>query len=124
MTARQQAELDFYLRDYRKDLPARDSRDYGTSWLWLNQNKRFDAFNYRDSLFQITVNPILGMDFWANKNGSFYHWWNGVEAYSTIGKFAIWASLRDNHESSELTARDFQNQRIGASNIKIFEGGI
>jgi len=71
----------------------------------------------------MTVNPILGSDVWVNENGSFYHWWNGVEARSSIGKIGVWASLRDNHESTELTARDFQNDRIGASNIKGFAGG-
>jgi len=124
LNSRQQAELDFYLRDYMKELPVSDAADYGSSWLWMSKgDKRFDVFYYRDSLFQMTVNPILGTDIWANTNGSFYHWWNGVEATSTIGKFAIWASLRDNHESTELTARDFQNQRIGASNIKVFSDG-
>jgi len=123
LSTRQQAELDFYLKDYMKDLPPQDSTAFGTKWLWLDHSKRFDAFYYRDSLFQITVNPILGIDFWANQNGSFYHWWNGVETSATIGKLAIWASIRDNHESTELTARDFQNQRIGGSNIKIYEGG-
>lgn len=123
LNARQQAELDFYIKDYIKEFPVEDSSGLGTSWLWLNPEKRFDAFHYRDSLFQITVNPILGMDFWANQNGSFYHWWNGLEASSTIGRFAIWASLRDNHESTELTSRDFQNQRIGASNLKYYSEG-
>ena len=125
LTGRQLEELDFYLRDYIKELPVADSKAYGSSWLWLNKkgNKRFDVFHYRDSLFQITANPIMGSDVWVNSNGSFYHWWNGIEASSTIGKFGIWASLRDNHESTELTARDFQNQRIGASNIKIFSEG-
>ena len=124
LTGRQQAELDFYLRDYMKELPVSDAASFGTSWFWLNNNnKRFDVFHYRDSLFQMTVNPILGSDIRSNQNGSFYHWWNGVEATSTIGKFAIWASIRDNHESTELTARDFQNQRIGASNIKYFSDG-
>lgn len=123
LTRRQQKELDFYLRDYMKELPVSDSMAYGSSWLWQNSQKRFDVFHYRDSLFQITVNPILGSDAWVNGNGSFSHWWNGLEASSTIGKFGIWASIRDNHESTELTARDFQNQRIGASNIKVFSGG-
>jgi len=124
LNKRQLAELDFYLRDYRKDLPPGEPAAFGTSWLWLgDQHKRLDVFHYRDSLFQMTVNPILGGDFRVNQNGSFYHWWNGVEASSTIGRFALWASLRDNHESTELTARDFQNQRIGASNIKRFAGG-
>ncbi len=93
LNARQQAELDFYLRDYMKDLPPGEAGTFGTSWLWLGgKNKRFDVFYYRDSLFQMTVNPILGSDLWVNQNGSFYHWWNGVEASSTIGRFAIWAS--------------------------------
>ena len=85
LNGRQQDELDFYLRDYMKELPVRDTSAFGTSWLWLNDyNKRLDLFYYRDSLFQMTINPILGMDFWANQNGSFSHWWNGVEASSTI----------------------------------------
>jgi len=125
LNSRQQKELDFYLKDYWKDITVTDTTINGGNWLWLNtpEGKRFDVFHYRDSLFQITVNPIIGSDLWVNENGSFYHWWNGLEASSTIGNFAIWASLRDNHESTELTARDFQNQRIGASNIKIFSGG-
>jgi len=124
LNRRQQAELDFYLRDYMKELPVKDTTAFGASWLGLKDDEsRFDAFHYRDSLFQITVNPILGADFWSNQNGGFSHWWNGVEAGSTIGKFALWASVRDNHESTELTARDFQNQRIGASNIKPYSGG-
>ncbi len=124
MTRRQQSELDFYLRDYMKELPLTDVSEYGSSWIWLGESdRRFDVFHYRDSLFQMTVNPILGSDVWSNQNGSFYHWWNGVEATSGIGRFGLWASLRDNHESTELTARDFQNQRIGASNIKHFSDG-
>jgi hypothetical protein len=124
MTRRQQAELDFYLGDYRKDLPVSDVSEYGSSWMGMGtSDRRFDVFYYRDSLFRMTVNPILGSDFWSNENGNFYHWWNGVEASSTIGKFGIWASLRDNHESTELTARDFLNDRIGASNIKGYGDG-
>jgi hypothetical protein len=130
MTRRQQEELDFYLRDYMKEGPVEGQADNGspvraTSWLWQKNNgdKRFDLFYYRDSLFRITVNPIVGADVWANSNGAFYHWWNGVEAWSTVGRFGFWASLRDNHESVELTARDFQNRRIGGANIKVFENG-
>ncbi len=123
MTGRQQAELEFYLDDYARELTPPDSS--GSSWLWQKRqgNGRFDVFYYSDSLFKMTVNPILGSDVWVNENGSFSHWWNGIEARSTIGNFALWASLRDNHESTELTARDFQNQRIGGANIKVYSGG-
>jgi len=118
LTTRQKKEAEFYLKDYGKELAAFGGP--ATSWLWQKKhgNKRFDVFYYSDSLFRITVNPILGGDMWVNGNGSFYHWWNGVEVWSTVGKFGFWASLRDNHESTELTARDFQNRRIGAANIK------
>jgi len=125
LSGRQLGELDFYLRDYARDLPDAHSGGPATSWLWQKKhpNKRFDVFYYSDSLFRISVNPIIGSDLWINSNGSFYHWWNGVETWSTIGKFGIWASLRDNHESTELTERDFQNRRIGASNLKYFSEG-
>lgn len=125
LTSRQQAELDFYMRDYGKEAAGPYPQTPATSWLWQKNhgNKRFDVFHYSDSLFQITVNPILGSDVWANSNGSFYHWWNGVEAWSYAGRFGFWASLRDNHESVELTARDFQNQRTGAANIKQMSNG-
>ncbi len=123
MSPRQQAELDFYLKDYMKELPR--ERIPTVSWFWKNKHegKRFDIFYYSDSLFRLTVNPILGSDVWVNSNGAFYHWWNGVEAHATVGRFGFWATLRDNHESVELTARDFQNQRIGGANIKVFDGG-
>lgn len=123
MTKRQEAELDFYLREYARELSPPDSA--GSSWLWQKKqgNKRFDVFYYSDSLFRMTVNPIIGSDVWVNENGSFSHWWNGIETRASIGKFGLWASLRDNHESTQLTAPDFQNDRIGAANIKTYSGG-
>lgn len=129
LTRRQQSELDFYLKDYGKETDRGQETDLrqepAVSWLWQKNhgNKRFDAFYYSDSIFRVTVNPIVGGDLWVNGDGSFYHWWNGVEAWSAVGNFSFWGSLRDNHESVELTARDFQNQRTGASNLKIFSGG-
>ncbi|MEN8157890.1 MAG: hypothetical protein ABFS10_13145 [Bacteroidota bacterium] len=122
LNGRQLAELDFYLMDYAKEGAgdASWSDRPAANWLWQSKykNKRADLFYYRDTLFQITVNPIVGSDVWVNQNGSFSHWWNGVEAWAYAGGFGLWASLRDNHESTELTARDFQNRRIGAANIK------
>ena len=122
MTPRQRAELDFYLKDFLKELPR--ERVPAVSWFWKkrHEGKRFDIFYYSDSLFRLTVNPIVGADVWVNANGGFYHWWNGVEARATIGGFGFWASLRDNHESVELTARDFQNSRVGGANIKVHDG--
>lgn len=118
LTKRQIKELQFYLRDF-------GANGEGTTWAWINKplNQRLHFFNSRDSLFRITVNPILGGNLWSNDNGSFNHWWNGVETYASYGNFSLFASLRDNHESTELTNRDYMNQNIGASNIKQFAGG-
>jgi len=124
LNGRQQNELDFYLRDYGRELGAPESS--GADWLWQKKHgdKRFDVFSYRDSLFSLVVNPIMGTDVWANENSSFYHWWNGVEVHARAGGLGVWASLRDNHESTELTARDFQNERIGGANIKRLSSGM
>lgn len=123
LNRRQQAELDFYLRDFGRETGYPSSE--GADWLWQKKHgdKRFDVFYYRDSLFSMTVNPVLGTDVWVNGNGSFYHWWNGVEVHSRVGRLGVWASLRDNHESEVLTSRDFQNQRTGAANIKFTSAG-
>jgi len=122
LTQRQRAEIDFYLLDYGKEVidPNVSATPASTSFLWINkpENRRFDMFFYRDSAFQITVNPILGGDAWVNENGFASHWWNGAETHASYKNFGLYASLRDNHESSALTNRDFMNQRIGASNIK------
>jgi len=117
MSSRQQKELEFYLRDYMKEAHAEALAKANWFWQKKYENKRFDFFYYKDSLFQITVNPILGFDYRINENGGFYHWWNGVEAQATAGKFGIWASWRDNHESEELTRPDFQNRRLGAGRL-------
>jgi len=127
LTTRQQSELDFYLRDYGKELSsifniqsAILNLQPGTYWLWNKKgsNKRFDVFYYRDSAFQITVNPVIGSDMWVNENGSFYHWWNGLEATASYNGWSFYASLRDNHESTALVNRDFMNDKIGGANFK------
>ena len=121
LTSRQQNTLDFYLMDYCKELSLTHCNQQstpnlqpGTYWLWNKKgsNKRFDVFYYRDSSFQITVNPILGSDVWVNENGSFYHWWNGAEAVASYKNWSFYGSLRDNNESTALVNRDCMNDRI------------
>ncbi len=118
LTRRQLKELQFYLRDF-------GAEEQGTAWAWINKtpNQRLHFFKSRDSLFQITVNPILGGNLWSNDSGSFNHWWNGIETHASYGNFSLFASVRDNHESTPITNRDYMNQRIGFSNVKGFAGG-
>ncbi len=119
LNGRQQDMLDFYIRDYCKEYE-NPNLQAGTYWLWdkKSSNKRFDVFYYRDSSFQLTINPVLGSDLWVNDNGSFYHSWNGLEASASYKNWGFWASLRDNHESTQLVNRDFMNDNIGGANFK------
>jgi hypothetical protein len=119
LNQRQRNDLDFFLRDFNKEIKPDK-----------NFNKRFDLFYYKDSLFTFSVNPILGVQYWTNENGSATHWWNGAEAFSYLGKhFGFYASLRDNHDREFLSDPDYLNQRMGApykgnGDFSEFRGGI
>ncbi len=113
LNPRQLEDVEFYLKDFSKEL--RPDKDF---------NKRLDLFYYKDSLFTFNVNPVLGLSYYTNDSGSFYHRWNGAEAYSYIGKnLGFYFSLRDNHESKRLSDPKYLNQ-FDASNYKVdTEGG-
>lgn len=107
LNSRQQKELDFYLRDFNKELIP-DKKF----------NKRYDLFYYKDSLFTLSVNPILGLNYYSNDSGGFYHRWNGAELFSYVGKnFGFYASLRDNRETRRLSDPMYLN-RFQASSYK------
>ncbi|OFX26386.1 MAG: hypothetical protein A2041_07335 [Bacteroidetes bacterium GWA2_31_9b] len=113
LNSRQQAELDFYFKDFNKELK-KDKKF----------NKRLDLYTYKDSLFTFSVNPILGIEYFMNDSGSFYHRWNGAEVFAYIGNnWGFYASLRDNHESMILEKEDFLTQRTGANYKYTNEGG-
>ncbi len=123
----QQQELKFYLKDYNKELPGFEDKDYlGKNLISRSKsllNKRTDLFYYKDSLFTLTVNPILGIDYYDNEKGSNYHRWNGAEAYGNIGKhWGVYSSLRDNHESELFDLPTYLNQQTGGS-IKLDDKG-
>lgn len=105
LNSRQQKDLDFYLKDFHKELKPDK-----------NFKKRLDLFYYKDSLFTFSLNPILGLQYWSNDNGSVYHRWNGAEAFAYIGKHVgIYASLRDNHENEKISEFNQVTQRFGAN---------
>lgn len=117
LNKRQQSELDFYLKDFNKELALIYSRKNKSF------DKRFDVLFYKDSLFTFSVNAILGAEYFMNDSGNFYHRWNGAEANAYIGRhWGFYASLRDNHESELLNNEEFLTQRIGA-NYKANDGG-
>jgi hypothetical protein len=112
LTYRQKKELGFYLTDFNKEI-------------YPNKNfpRRLDLFYYRDSSFSFTINPIFGGNVWVNKNGTEYHWWNGLEATSTLGKWGFFASLRDNHLSSQIYNPTYLDQQPPGAAFKVASDG-
>lgn len=102
LNRRQKKELDFYLMDYGKEVKE------GKDW-----NRRKDLFYYKDSLFSLTINPILGGEIFTNPSGSATYWRNGAELRGYIGNWGFYASLRDNHENPLLGKAEYLTQREG-----------
>jgi len=75
--------------------------------------KRLDLFYYKDSLFSLTVNPILGGEVFSNSAGEATYSRNGAEARAYVGKLGFYASLRDNHEKPFLGLPQYLTQREG-----------
>jgi hypothetical protein len=110
LNPRQQKELEFYLLDFEKEVYN------GTTAQWHNGakgKKRIDLFYYRDSLFSLTINPILGGEVFNNSAGKATYWRNGLEARGYIQKWGFYASLRDNHEKPLLGKPEYLTQREG-----------
>jgi hypothetical protein len=102
LNPRQQKELDFYLMDFGKELNA------GKDW-----KRRKDLFYYKDDLFSLTLNPILGGELFTNSSGKATYWRNGAEVRGYIQKWGFYASLRDNHEKPLLGRPEYLTQREG-----------
>ena len=122
LNKRQKKELEFYLKDFNKELNGFEATDFlGKNIIFKNKNKlnkRIDLFYYKDSLTTITVNPVMGISYFSNENGTNYHRWNGLEASAYIGKnWGFYASLRDNYESELFAKNTYLTQQQGG-NIK------
>jgi hypothetical protein len=102
LNPRQQKELDFYLLDFGKELNA------GKDW-----KRRKDLFYYKDELFSLTVNPILGGELFTNSSGKATYLRNGAEARGYIQNWGFYASLRDNHERPLLGKAEYLTKREG-----------
>ena len=114
LNPRQQKELGFYLLDFGKELA--DEGHNGSMAQWLKgkaNDKRLDLFYYQDSLFSLTVNPIIGGEVFSNSSGQAIYARNGVEARGYIKRWGFYASLRDNHEKPLLGLPEYLTRRPG-----------
>ncbi len=113
LNKRQQGELDFYLKDFGKELNAT-----------RNFKRRFDAMYYKDSLFTATLNPIGGGISFYNDSAFAYRRWVGAEGWGYIGSnFGLYASLRDNAENIRMSSPFFLTQMQGGGYKPSGKGG-
>ena len=154
LNSRQKKELDFYLRDFGKELEKQryDGATVQTTFAkasvvkghngttvqgsggskveWFNgKTKRLDMFYYQDSVFSLTVNPILGGVIFTNSSGKATYIRNGVEARGYIKNWGFYASLRDNHENPLLGLPKYLTQRVdghikGSTDWSEMQGGV
>jgi hypothetical protein len=119
LNIRQRKELEFYMLDFGKELERGDREKGGRGEEGKGRRgeeekgRRLDLFYYRDSLFSLTVNPILGGEVFRNSSGNATYWRNGIEARGYVGKWGFYASLRDNHEKPLLGKPEYLTQREG-----------
>ena len=81
------------------------------------------AFQYKGSLFTLSLRPIGGFKYMVNENGSMYHRYWGASAFIYFGKyFGGYASLRDNYATELLSQPVYFTQATGGV-YKLNQGG-
>ncbi|NOU48430.1 MAG: hypothetical protein HOO86_15410 [Bacteroidales bacterium] len=69
---------------------------------------------YKDSVFSMALQPILGASFSSNANGSLSHTWGGAALFGYIGKnLGFYTNVRDNNESRLMIAPDYLQRQQG-----------
>lgn len=121
LNQRQQKELRFYSEDYQAEMrvPGSGYR-YGIPLVTSSGTSLALAFlpaglHYRDSLFVLSVRPVLGMEASTNQRGNIYQRWWGGEMYGYIGRhFGFYAGLRDNNASEAPVRPGYLTREPGA----------
>ncbi len=128
LNKRQRKQLEFYLKDYNLEL----QKDL--SYLKRKKGafrKRNDiaiplnplSFQYKDSLFTLSLRPIYGLEGLINNNSNSYNRWGGAEVFGYVGKrFGFYASLRDVHQEKVLVTPQYITPLEGG-NWKLDESG-
>jgi hypothetical protein len=100
LTPRQQKEVRFYLSDFGEtDKPGK-----------FRFLKNPAVARYDDSLFTVTVSPILGIT--AGTDGSI-SWKNGAKVYGSYGRWSFFAALQDNHQDPLLGEPEYLTRERG-----------
>ncbi|NQV01959.1 MAG: hypothetical protein HQ542_04900 [Bacteroidia bacterium] len=128
---RQKKELIFYLQNYQLERPEIPVvYDHALNFMFKKQlNLKIAlnplAFQYKDSLFTLSLQPSLGFMYTTNENGSEYHRSWGGKLFGYIGKnFGFYGSLQDNNERIAFTRPEYFTLRQGAVYKQNPNGGV
>ncbi len=121
LNKRQQKELLFYLQTYileSNNVSLKNSNQYKLNL----DNKERSAFMlnppgllYKDSVFSLALQPILGASYSNNKNGGLKHTWGFASMFGYVGKhIGFYGSVRDNDANRVIVAPDYFVQNTGA----------
>jgi hypothetical protein len=128
LTKRQSGELRFYLKTYRPDFAAPDTLKWDEPINVFRKKAHLaSSLNpygliYKDALFTFVARPIYGINLQQNEHGHVTRTYGGLEVYTTVGHWGMYANLRDNHET-ELLARPGYFTRETGGAFKENNGG-
>lgn len=118
LSKRQKKELDFYLTTY--DLETEPPLDFNRKTTLYTKNKQLalaahpPGLFYKDSLFTLALQPIVGGSYSTNENGGLTQIWWGGSFWGYIGKnFGFYSSLRDNNVSQIIVTPEYFVQTKG-----------
>ena len=126
LTKRQLSELEYYLDYYTfgnkpNFVPLKARLNLFKKGAHSATSLNHLGYFYSDSIFNFSIRPILGLEYFSNASGSFRHTYGGLEAFAGITKYlSFYASLRDNTVDPILARPGyFTNESVG-----IYKGSI
>ena len=118
LNKRQSKELAFYQEAYA--LEGATPLSLASKYDLIKKNSELaTALNptgifYKDSLFTLALQPILGASFSTNNNGGLTHTWGGGSIFGYIGKnVGFYTNVRDNNESLLMIAPEYLIHQAG-----------
>ena len=118
LSKRQKKELVFYLAAY--DLEAEPPLYFNRKTTLYTKNKQLalaanpPGLFYKDSLFTLALQPIVGGSYSTNENGGLTQTWWGGSFWGYIGKnFGFYSSLRDNNISQIMVTPEYFVKKKG-----------
>jgi len=118
LSNRQKEDVNFYLRDYRLEI---EYHTRGMKPLNLFPEKEHIAtsldplaLTYRDSLFALSIRPVIGMEMITNKNQTSFQSQIGVDGFGYYSRsLGVYANYNYSYENTPLSDPGYLDQHAG-----------